>query len=80
MRWCSDVCHRNDNDNDVDSFKYSMGRDGKPKAWCAGCFGECSEARIALGGAADADIVTNYISADGREGPKAGALLPKNKS
>ena len=46
MWWCSDVCHRNDDDNNGDSFNYGMGSDGKTKAKCAGCFGECSEARI----------------------------------
>ena len=58
MQWCSDVFHRNNNDNDCESFKYGMGSDGKPKAWCTVCFSEFSETRIDLGGAADSDIQT----------------------
>ena len=80
MWWCSNVYRRHDDDKDVESFKYGMGSDGNPKAWCVGCFCECSEARIALGRSADANIVTNYISDDGGEGPKAGVLLPAKKS
>ena len=57
-----------------------MGSDGKPKAWCTGCFGEYSEACIALGGAADSNIVTNYFLADGDKGPNAGSLPHAKKS
>ena len=80
MWWYSDVCHRNNEKNCGNYFKYGMGSYGKPKAWCAGYFDKCSEACIALGGAADSEIVTNYISADGGKGPKAGALPPAKKS
>ena len=42
-RWCSNVCHINNNKNYCETFKYSMGSNGKPRVWCARCFGEYSE-------------------------------------
>ena len=80
MQWCSYSCHRNDDDNKGESFNYSMGSYVKHKAWCAGFFGEFLEAFIYIVGVVDSDIVMNYISAGGGEGPKAGELPPAKKS
>ena len=80
MRWFSNVYHHNNDDNDGESIQYSMGSNGKPKACCAGFFGKLSEAHIALGAAADANIVINYILADGDKCPKVGALPPAKNS
>ena len=80
MPWCNNVCHHNDDDNYGESLNYDVVSDENHKVWYFGCFGECSEALIYLGGAADADIVTNYILADCGKVPEAGALSPAKKS